>query len=62
MIEPKEHLKNLFRVQFPAETRMGKLCMDMNESVDGLPEAFVKQCLKKYFQSLQSIVNWISGK
>lgn len=40
MIEPKKHLKGIFRT-IPKK-RTGCIRMDMNESVDGLPDSFIR--------------------
>lgn len=45
MIKPKNCLKNLFRTT--PKKRSGCLRMDMNESVDGLPAAFIRNALRK---------------
>lgn len=43
MPEIKAHLRDLHRVKTETSTRRGLLRLDMNESVTGLPEEFVKQ-------------------
>lgn len=41
----KPHLKNLYRISDITESRKGYLRLDMNESVSGLPDDFIRQVL-----------------
>ena len=41
----KPHLKDLHRINPEGQSRTGKLRLDMNECVPGLPESFVKEVL-----------------
>lgn len=43
MINPKPHLKKIFRTRQPRYPRFGKLRLDMNENVNGLPRSFIKK-------------------
>lgn len=45
MIQAKKQIENLFRFKPGTKSREGYLRLDMNESVTGLPAAFVKKCL-----------------
>jgi len=45
MPQDKLHLKDLYRTPIFGNSRKGFLRLDMNESVDGLPEAFVREVL-----------------
>jgi len=43
----KTHLKDLYRLKIEEKNRPSYLRLDMNESVDGLPESFVKMVISK---------------
>lgn len=47
MIKIKPHLKNLYRTNPDEKSRKGYLRLDMNESISGLPEVFLKKVLLK---------------
>lgn len=47
MPQAKPHLKSLFRTPILEDSRRGFLRLDMNESVSGLPDDFVKSILAK---------------
>lgn len=47
MIKAKTNLKKVFRTKQDDDTRLGKLRLDMNESVEGLPKAFIKEAMLK---------------
>ena len=45
MVQIKHHLRNLYRTKQIEKSRRNSLRLDMNESVSGLPEDFVKKAL-----------------
>ena len=67
MVQIKAHLKKLYRAGQGEKSRMNCLRLDMNESVSGLPEDFVKEALRevspgflaKYPEYEKVFKNWV---